>query len=246
MRERKNPLGPTGETVRHNVRRLRERCGLSYAELSRRLEDAGRPIATLGLSRIEAGERRVDADDLVALAVVLDATPATLLLPDNGGGDAEEATAAGEATGADLWAWAERWAPLPSQRPELLQVPEGLTGVARGRAAYRADPRAAASLWREGAGPQDVGSGDHEFLAELREALDGLPPDVRLRVWSDDGRWVAEYPGPEVTYRHREEPIDRDGQRWAELRDHLVAILNSDAVRPLVPAILERIQLPGR
>lgn len=77
----KNPLGPTGLTVQRNVKRLREQQNLSLAEVSRRLDKIGRKIPVLGLSRIEAGERRVDADDLVALAAVLRVSVPALLLP---------------------------------------------------------------------------------------------------------------------------------------------------------------------
>lgn len=82
MTEKKNPLGPTGETVRRNVIRLRG--GMQYKELAERLVQIGRPIPALGLRRIEAGERRVDADDLVALAVAFGVSPLTLLLPADG------------------------------------------------------------------------------------------------------------------------------------------------------------------
>jgi transcriptional regulator with XRE-family HTH domain len=82
MSEKKNPLGPTGETVRENVIRLRG--GMQYKELAERLVAIGRPIPALGLRRIEAGERRVDADDLVALAVAFGVSPLTLLLPADG------------------------------------------------------------------------------------------------------------------------------------------------------------------
>ncbi|MDE3725342.1 helix-turn-helix transcriptional regulator [Nocardiopsis sp. N85] len=81
MSTQKNPLGPIGDTVRHNVKRIREARSLTYAELSRRLTAVGREIPTLGLSRIEEGKRRVDTDDLVALAMVFDVSPVTLLLP---------------------------------------------------------------------------------------------------------------------------------------------------------------------
>jgi len=77
----KNTLGPTGHTVAANVRRLREEQRLSYAEVARRLDKFGYPIATLGLAHIEKGKRRVDADDLMALAVVLGVNPNALLLP---------------------------------------------------------------------------------------------------------------------------------------------------------------------
>lgn len=68
---KKNPLGPVGEQLRDNIRRLREERGFSYQRLSELLAELGRPIPTLGLSRLERGERRVDADDLVALAKAL-------------------------------------------------------------------------------------------------------------------------------------------------------------------------------
>lgn len=81
MPKPKNPLGPIGVNVQQNVKRLREQRRLSLAELSRRLKSIGREIPTLGLSRIESGARRVDADDLVALGVALGVSPVTLLLP---------------------------------------------------------------------------------------------------------------------------------------------------------------------
>jgi transcriptional regulator with XRE-family HTH domain len=54
-----------------NIARVREARRLSYIELSRELSKAGRPIPELGLRRIEKGERRVDFDDLMAIAYVL-------------------------------------------------------------------------------------------------------------------------------------------------------------------------------
>lgn len=80
MSEPREPvnLGATGELVRANVRRIRTARGLTYAELSRRLERIGRPIAPLGLTRIETGFRRVDVDDLIALTQALSCTVADL------------------------------------------------------------------------------------------------------------------------------------------------------------------------
>lgn len=79
--KRVESLGPTGDLVRERVAETRRFRGLSYAELSRRLAEAGRPIPPLGLSRIESGERRVDVDDLVALASALHVAPVWLLVP---------------------------------------------------------------------------------------------------------------------------------------------------------------------
>lgn len=108
---KKNPLGPTGDTVRENVLRYRTRLNLGYADLARRLEELGRPIPVLGLSRIERGERRVDVDDLMALAVALGVSPTSLLLPDTTG-SGDPVTATGIAgTAADLLGWLRLYTP---------------------------------------------------------------------------------------------------------------------------------------
>lgn len=72
-------LGPTGRLVARNVRWARESLGLSYAALSSSLEALGHRIPVLGLRRIEANARRVDADDLMALAVALESSPIDLM-----------------------------------------------------------------------------------------------------------------------------------------------------------------------
>jgi|SRR5215217_965559 len=74
-------LGPTGKAVCANVKRWRDEKNLTYAELARRLERIGRSIPVLGLRRIESEDRRVDADDLVALALAFEVAPITLLMP---------------------------------------------------------------------------------------------------------------------------------------------------------------------
>jgi 8-oxo-dGTP diphosphatase len=81
------PLGPIGGYLIENLKALRGRT--TYQELSARLTELGRPIPTLGLSRIEKGNRRVDVADLVALSIALDVNPVALLLPANMGPDNE-------------------------------------------------------------------------------------------------------------------------------------------------------------
>lgn len=66
-----------GLNVMRNVRRFRGET--TYAELSRKLAEYGRPIPPLGLRHLEAGQRRVDVDDLFALAFALDISPTMLL-----------------------------------------------------------------------------------------------------------------------------------------------------------------------
>ena len=73
--------GPVGQNLIANVERIRAERGLSMRRLSALLEEAGRPVPPLGLSRIAKGERRVDVDELVALAEVLGVTPDVLLAP---------------------------------------------------------------------------------------------------------------------------------------------------------------------
>jgi hypothetical protein len=78
----KNPLGPVGHALAVNIKRLIGEQKLTYAELSANLEELGRPIPPLGLRKIVGKTRRVDADDLIALAIALSTSPASLLMPD--------------------------------------------------------------------------------------------------------------------------------------------------------------------
>lgn len=71
-------LGSVGQRVAKEVARLRGRT--SVRELSARLTKLGRPILPSGITKLEQGQRRVDVDDLVALAVALRVTPTRLLL----------------------------------------------------------------------------------------------------------------------------------------------------------------------
>lgn len=110
---KKNPLGPTGRTVAANVKRLRTKHGLAYTELATKLEELGRPIPTLGLRKIESEERRVDADDLVALSLALGVNPNALLLPPtNDASHFVTITAAGMHPAHDVWRWGRGEAPL--------------------------------------------------------------------------------------------------------------------------------------
>jgi transcriptional regulator with XRE-family HTH domain len=111
----RNPLGPVGRQVIDNVRQLREARKLTYTELSGRLTKLGRPIPVLGLSRIEKGRRRVDADDLVALALALRVNPGALLLPRSAatGGEPVALTAATAYPAEEAWWWADGHGQLP-------------------------------------------------------------------------------------------------------------------------------------
>ena len=108
------PIGPVGGYVIQNLTEIRAARRLTYKQLADRLEQLGRPIPTLGLSRIEKGNRRVDADDLVALAVALGVSPSALLLPRSGGPEDEiDLTSTTQVAAGVAWKWADGRIPLP-------------------------------------------------------------------------------------------------------------------------------------
>jgi transcriptional regulator with XRE-family HTH domain len=80
MGTRKVEQGDVGHAVAARIRWERERRQLSLQALSERLAALGRPILPSGLSKIEQGTRRVDVDDLVALAAALETVPSHLLV----------------------------------------------------------------------------------------------------------------------------------------------------------------------
>lgn len=103
----------TGQAVAANVRRLREQRGMSTYELSRKLKEAGRPIAASAIAKLERAERRVDVGDLVTLAVALRVNPSALLLPlEDAPEKTIELTGRGAVSAADAWAWADGERPL--------------------------------------------------------------------------------------------------------------------------------------
>jgi hypothetical protein len=80
-------VGGAGRALAANIARVREARRLSYIDLSRELSKAGRPIPELGLRRIEKGERRIDFDDLLAIAYVLKVCPVDLMVSNTADGD---------------------------------------------------------------------------------------------------------------------------------------------------------------
>ncbi|NKS20853.1 helix-turn-helix domain-containing protein [Rhodococcus hoagii] len=87
MATRRVEIGPTGETVRTNIAKARKDQHLTLRDLAERLAANGRPLAHNTLSEIERGARRVDVDDLFAIAVALDVSPSVLLVPASDDGD---------------------------------------------------------------------------------------------------------------------------------------------------------------
>ncbi len=157
-----NRVGDTGIQVAENVKRLRG--GGTYKELSKDLANLGREITVLGLRRIESGERKVDVDDLMALAIVFGVSPLTLLLPP--GGSVELTT---KITGMNreisqnvAWLWARGDEPL-----RLESVPGSQTERAEIRAfELKAKPHIAP---RTGVVVADTGEDTDSLMRQLLE-----------------------------------------------------------------------------
>ncbi len=88
------------------MRELRKARSLDLADLSSRLTALGQPISLSALSNIELGQRRVDVDDLVALALALGVAPNRLLLPASATTTTIPLTPTVEADESSAWRWA--------------------------------------------------------------------------------------------------------------------------------------------
>lgn len=108
---RANELGPIGTQVAANVYDLRRERGLTTEQLAERMTAQGRPMLANTITKIEKGQRRVDADDLVALSLALEARPDRLLLRFSGIGDMQ-LTDATTVPAWKAWRWANGQQPL--------------------------------------------------------------------------------------------------------------------------------------
>lgn len=142
MANRALELGPVGERVAAHVARVRTRKGWDQKQLSERLAAIGRPMSPSVISKIEQGDRRVDVDDLIALAVALDVYVAGLLLPLDDSPESIIDLAPGHSVAADVaWAWLSGERPLvfteprnydPELEAELYSLPPGRRGAWQG------------------------------------------------------------------------------------------------------------------
>jgi transcriptional regulator with XRE-family HTH domain len=115
-----------GGRLAKNVQRLRKLRGLTVRDLSARLTEVGHPVLPSVVSKTELGQRRVDVDDLVALAVTLGVTPNRLLLPGAVDDDTVMLTPNVEASQIGAWWWAtgEQRLPGPFSPPERQFIAE--------------------------------------------------------------------------------------------------------------------------
>jgi transcriptional regulator with XRE-family HTH domain len=105
------PRGPISGYAAENARRLRAERGWKLAQLSEAMRRVGRPMLSSGLSRLETGQRRMDVDDLVALALVYGVSPITFLLPWSEG-EAVQLTHTTTAGAETAWGWMRAMVPL--------------------------------------------------------------------------------------------------------------------------------------
>jgi transcriptional regulator with XRE-family HTH domain len=141
-----NDVGPTGQTVARNLARLRSARGLSTYDLSRLLTKASRPIAPSAITRIEGGIRKVDVDDLMALAVALRVSPTALLMPPTVDPDeAVNITGEGEISADVAWEWTLGERPLSIPADDDGEVWNDFQTMSRppGRRKYRVSVNAA-------------------------------------------------------------------------------------------------------
>jgi transcriptional regulator with XRE-family HTH domain len=73
-------IGDVGTQLATTVAELRKRRGWDQKRLAELVTEAGRQMSASMVGKIEGGGRRVDVDDLVALAFALEVSPARLLL----------------------------------------------------------------------------------------------------------------------------------------------------------------------
>ena len=111
-------LGEFGRTVAARIAKRRAERGMSYADLSKRLEFYEWKIPPLGLRRIEAMERRVSVDDLVMIAMCLGTSVPSLLVPDSW--DERDAAAFGLSQAAADESFAEVEAALGDVSPAAM------------------------------------------------------------------------------------------------------------------------------
>jgi len=112
--------GHVAQSVATNVNSVRDRRGLSQQQLAARLGELGRPMQASAVAKIESGARRVDVDDLAALAVALNVAVARLLVPDGGEDELVFVVPAFSVPADSAWAWATGERRLATEDDDLL------------------------------------------------------------------------------------------------------------------------------
>lgn len=185
-RIRGHDVGATGRTVAQNIQRARKSQQISLQELERRLADAGRKISFSGLSKIERADRRVDVDDLMAIAIALDLSPLGLLLPVDQEPDKTVDVTGASGSLAIFWEWALA-ADTHFSRDVRAFIARSLPWwLTPGHADIEWQDELILSLGRLGRDPEEVAS--IKFSARATEGADQRDPHDRD---SDNGKRQA-------------------------------------------------------
>lgn len=169
-------IGDVGNQVATAVAELRKRRGWDQKRLAELVTEAGRPMSASMVGKVESAVRRVDVDDLVALAFALEVSPARLLLSAHRDPDDRSAGESGEAEGSP--------GPVSLATRDDIDVLgdlEGLEGPAPTLAALAVRLAQECDLATSGAGPL------HQLAKELRSTLMELRALLPEEPPSDDG-----------------------------------------------------------
>ncbi|MBV8540059.1 MAG: helix-turn-helix transcriptional regulator [Pseudonocardiales bacterium] len=208
MPSRDIPPGPTGQRVAENVAALRTDRGYTKTELGRLLAGLGRPMTLDVLAKLEGQQRRVDPDDLVALALALRVTPNRLLLPGKAEDTEVQLTPARAASGRDVWTWASG---------EKLLAPNDGPFVVEHHSRFLSENRP-----HRGRGFTMNQEDEHEHvLRPIREALQqasdaGVPPTALVDCVESFNRLqslTATVRAHIAALQHQDTEEDDDGQR---------------------------------
>ncbi len=161
-------IGPTGRRLAANVLALRKARGLNQPQLARRMQDQGRAVHATVISKIEQLDRRVDVDDLIALAIALDVAPNRLLLPDAADDNEIDLTPAVRVPASTAWEWAAGEWPLGYRAHEARPRPKDVLGAVLDFAVSKAAEDALADFRRENR-PHAPGEARYFDKDELRK-----------------------------------------------------------------------------
>jgi transcriptional regulator with XRE-family HTH domain len=178
--------GPTGDTVRQNIARLRKASGITSERLVQAMAECGYNMPRTAISEIENGGRRVTVDDLMALAIALNVNPNALLLP-NYSGDADvsyDVTAMPNGTtGTDIWEWADGWKALPFHRENAPEIHPDATGWGKGRQMHAKRAAEQGGGFLDRIRPSGETPGSRTFIARIGETVNDLGPGEWVALW---------------------------------------------------------------
>jgi hypothetical protein len=170
MATRRLELGPVGRRLARNLAALRMARQSNQPQLARLVAQLGRPMTGPVLSKTEQLDRRVDVDDLVALAVALGATPNRLLLGPRRDDSQIELTPNLAVSADRAWLWAGGEEPLPIPMPGFPEP--GSPAWLEYRSRFRAENRPWGHAWDFFADPALTGA-DRQ-AAEARSVMGAL------------------------------------------------------------------------